>query len=164
MSTKKLKEEVNNYIFKDWSNKSVKLSSLFENKQDLILIHNMGKQCPMCTMWADGFNGVLPHLEDRTSFVVVSPDSPKIQKAFASSRKWKFKMLSADGTSFIKEMGFGTNEEPCPGVSVFHKAKDNKIFRVAKDKFGPGDNYCIVYHLFDLLPKRSTGWMPKFKY
>lgn len=159
----KLKEEVKDYVLLGWNNKPVELSSLFKDKEDLILIHNMGKSCPMCTMWADGFNGVLHHLEDRASFVVVSPDSPKIQKKFAQSRKWKFNMLSAQGTGFIKDMGFGTNEEPWPGVSVFHK-KNGKIFRIAKDKFGPGDNYCIVYHLFNLLPKGSNGWKPKFSY
>lgn len=160
----KLKEEVKDYVFKDWNNKTAKLSSLFGNKQDLILIHNMGKTCPMCTMWADGFNGVLQHLGNRTAFAVISPDNPKTQKKFAKSRNWKFRMLSAYENNFIEDMGFGSNKNPGPGVSVFHRTKDGKIFRVAKDKFGPGDNYCIVYHLFDLLPKGSEGWMPKFEY
>lgn len=160
----KLKEEVEDYAFKNWSDKPVKLSSLFGDKDNLILIHNMGKSCPMCTMWADGFNGVLQHLKDRAAFVVVSPDSPKIQEKFAKGRKWKFRMLSAHENNFIKDMGFGTNKNPYPGVSIFHKTKDGKIFRIAKDRFGPGDNYCIVYHFFDLLPKGSAGWMPKFEY
>ena len=92
----KLEEEAKDCVFKDWDNKTVKLSSLFGNKGDLILIHNMGKNCPMCTMWADGFNGVLQHLEDKAAFVVVSPDGPRTQKNFAKSRGWKFKMLSAE--------------------------------------------------------------------
>ena len=41
----------------------VKLSTMFGEKSDLILIHNMGSGCPYCTMWADGFNGALQHLE-----------------------------------------------------------------------------------------------------
>ena len=36
-----------------------RLSDLFGDADDLILIHNMGKGCPYCTLWADGFNGVL---------------------------------------------------------------------------------------------------------
>ena len=79
-------EQVQDYVLKDWNNKNVKLSSLFGKNQDLILVHNMGTRCPYCTMWADGFNGVIDHLQDRTSFVVVSPDSPEVQKEFASSR------------------------------------------------------------------------------
>lgn len=157
-------EQVQDYVLKDLNNKSVKLSSLFGKNQDLILVHNMGKRCPYCTMWADGFNGVIDHLQDRTSFVVVSPDSPEVQKEFASSRGWKFKMLSAKGTPFIKDMGFQREEEAEPGVSVFHKTDDGKISRVAKDRFGPGDPYCIVWHFFGLLPKGDNGWSPKFKY
>ena len=36
----------------------VRLSELFGDKNDLIVVHNMGKSCPYCTLWADGFNGV----------------------------------------------------------------------------------------------------------
>jgi predicted dithiol-disulfide oxidoreductase (DUF899 family) len=157
-------KQVDDYIFKDWDNKDVKLSSLFGSKEDLILIHNMGKRCSHCTMWADGFNGVVDHLQDRAAFVVVSPDSPETQKEFATSRGWKFKMFSAKGTPFNKDMGFEINNEAGPGVSVFQKTVDGKMLRVAKDEFGPGDLYCIVWHFFDLLPKGDNGWLPKFKY
>lgn len=163
-NTKTKIQQVSDYSFKDWNNKDVKLSSLFEGKEDLILVHNMGKRCPYCTMWADGFNGVIDHLQDRASFVVVSPDNPETQKMFATSRGWKFKMVSAKGTSFNKDMGFEKNGEADPGVSIFQKDDNNKIVRVSKDKFGPGDHYCIVWHFFDLLPKGDNGWQPKFKY
>ncbi len=156
-------EEVHDYSFTDWSDNTIRLSELFGKKQDLILIHNMGRECPMCTMWADGFNGVLPHLEDRAAFVVTSPDSPAMQKKFARGRGWKFKMLSAQGTSFIEDMGLGTAEDPSPGVSAFHK-KGGKVYRVAQDRFGPGDDYCSVWHLFGLLLGGDKGWHPKFRY
>ena len=162
--TKNEARQVDDYVFKDWDNKDVKLSSLFESKEDLILVHNMGKRCSHCTMWADGFNGVVDHLQDRAAFVIVSPDSPETQKEFATSRGWKFKMLSAKGTPFNKDMGFEKNDEAGPGVSVFQKTSDGTILRVAKDEFGPGDPYCIVWHFFDLLPKGDNGWLPKFKY
>jgi len=57
-----IKQVVDDYILKDWENKDVRLSSLFGSNKDLILIHNMGRQCSYCTMWADGFNGVLDHM------------------------------------------------------------------------------------------------------
>lgn len=66
------------YSLKDWNGRDVKLSRLFGKNNDLILVHNMGRQCPYCTLWADGFNGLVKHLEDRASFVVVSPDPPEI--------------------------------------------------------------------------------------
>ena len=157
---KKMKQEVQDYVFKDVK-EEVKLSELFGKKDELVLIHNMGSHCTYCTMWADGFNGVLPHLEDRAAFVVVSSDSPALQSKFAKSRNWKFKMVSAE-ISFAKAMGF-FSKGFMPGVSVFQK-KGGKIYRVAKDYFGPGDKYCGVWHLFSLLPKGSDKWEPKFKY
>lgn len=94
MVEKKLLEQVKNYEFLGQQNQKIRLSELFGNKKDLILIHNMGNSCPYCTMWADGFNGLLQHLQDRAAFVVSSPDDPMTQKDFASSRGWKFKMIS----------------------------------------------------------------------
>ena len=160
------KEEIEkDYSLKDWNGRDVKLSKLIGKNNDLILVHNMGRQCPHCTLWADGFNGLVRHLEDRASFVVVSPDSPEVQRDFAKSRGWKFKMLSGHGASFIKDMGFESAKRGfMPGVSVFHKDKDGRIFRVAVDQFGPGDDYCILWHFFDLLPLGSNGWEPKFNY
>jgi predicted dithiol-disulfide oxidoreductase (DUF899 family) len=57
-------------------------------------------------MWADGFTGTVPQLQDRAAFVVVSPDSPEIQQAFAQSRGWNFRMLSGQGSTFIKDMEY----------------------------------------------------------
>ncbi|MDE0061614.1 MAG: DUF899 family protein [Gammaproteobacteria bacterium] len=39
------------------------LSELFGGKDTLLAIHNMGQGCRYCTVWADGFNGFLPHLD-----------------------------------------------------------------------------------------------------
>jgi predicted dithiol-disulfide oxidoreductase (DUF899 family) len=46
-------EEVPDYVFRN-SAGSVRLSELFGEKPDLIVIHNMGTSCPNCTLWADG--------------------------------------------------------------------------------------------------------------
>ena len=125
----------------------------------------MGTGCANCTMWADGFNGVFHHLENRAGFVVISPNDPETQKKFAASRGWKFKMCSAKGTSFNKDMGFENEKGGAqPGVSVFRKELGGKLFRVSKAPFGPGDDFCAVWHLFDLLAEGTAGWEPKFKY
>jgi len=147
----------------------VRLSELFGDSEDLILVHNMGTGCSNCTMWADEFNGVYQHLQSRAAFVVVSPDSPGVQQAFARSRGWRFPMYSAEGTTFTEDMGFRWEEEAFlsgyqPGVSVFRKNVDGRIVRVAKDSFGPGDLYCGVWHLFNLLPDGPDGWDPLFDY
>ena len=162
-NSKKLSESVTDYFLLGSENQKINLSELFGTKKDLIVVHNMGNSCPYCTMWADGFNGLLSHLEDRTSFVVSSPDEPETQKEFAISRGWKFQMVSTRGTSFAKDMGFEKDGMPQPGVSVFYK-DDDKIIRVGRDDFGPGDNYCPTFPLFDLLKDGTNNWQAKFNY
>ena len=148
---------------------AISLSDLFGDKSDLILIHNMGTGCPYCTMWADGFNGVIHHLEDRSAFVVVSPDSVETQQEFRRDRGWRFRMYSAEGSTLFKDMGFESEDEhygsnAMPGVSVFHKADDGSVVRVASDFLGPGDAYCSVWNLFDLLRDGVGDWEAKFDY
>lgn len=142
---------------------SVALSSLFDARDELIVVHNMGAACPYCTMWADGFNGVYPHLADRAPFVVTTPDAPAKQAEFAASRGWRFPMLSHEGTSFAEDMGFKGKNGWEPGLSVLTR-KDGAIFRIASEELGPGDDFCSVWHFFDLLPGAAAGWRPKYKY
>jgi predicted dithiol-disulfide oxidoreductase (DUF899 family) len=140
-----------------------RLSALFRDKDDLFVIHNMGISCPNCTMWADGFNGVYPHLADRAAFVVASPDSPETQRAFAGSRGWRFPMVSHQGTTFAADMGYRTERGFLPGVSVFRR-EEGRIVRVADTGFRPGDDFCTVWHFLDLLPAGAAGWRAKFSY
>jgi len=100
---------------------------------------------------------------NRVAFVVSSPDPPEVQREFAASRGWKFPMVSHAGTTFAADMGFRTDKGWRPGVSVFRRA-GNKIFRVSEATFSPGDDFCTVWHLFDLLPGGPGDWRPKFRY
>ncbi len=155
-------EEVLDYALAARDGK-VKLSELFGGKSELFVIHNMGAGCPYCTLWADGFNGVVDHLQDRAAFVVASPDSPETQEKFKASRGWRFRMVSHEDTSFAADMGYRGERGWLPGVSVFAK-KDGKIVRVADTSFGPGDDFCSVWHFLDLLPGGGGDWRPHFRY
>lgn len=155
-------QPVSDFILTTLDGSDVKISELFGKKSELILVHNMGSSCPYCTLWADGFNGLLPHLENRAAFVIETPEAPRAIKAFRKNRKWNFNMVSSKGSSFRKEMGYqNENGDVAPGVSTFVK-KGSKIYRVADTEFGPGDNYCPAWDLFDLLPKKN--WNAKFRY
>lgn len=157
--------DIEDYDLHGPGGEKVPLSSLFGDKDDLILIHNMGRGCPFCTMWADGFNGLLPHIENRAAFVVVSPDSPAEQAKFAASRGWNFRMLSARGTAFTRDLGFESRDGGYqPGVSILHREKDGRIVRAAKGRFGPGDDFCSAWHFFDMLANGRAGWAPRFRY
>jgi predicted dithiol-disulfide oxidoreductase (DUF899 family) len=159
------REEIGDYQLLDSEGRGAPLSSLFGERSRLILVHNMGRDCPHCTMWADGFNGLLPHLESRAAFALTSPDKPEAQKGFAQSRGWNFPVYSTAGTSFTADMGFDDEKEGLmPGVSVFTKEADGKVYRVSRAEFGPGDNFCAVWHFFDLLPEGIDGWEPRLSY
>ena len=143
---------------------AVRLSTLFDGKDDLIVIHNMGASCPYCTLWADGFNGIYPHLADRAGFVVASPDPPTAQRKFAESRGWRFPMVSHQGTSFAADMGYRSDKGGwLPGISVFRR-KGKRMLRVADAPLHPGDDYCSLWHMFDMLQGGPGDWEPKFKY
>jgi predicted dithiol-disulfide oxidoreductase (DUF899 family) len=158
-------QEVADYEFLDSNGKTVRLSELFGDKNDLIVVHNMGERCSYCTLWADGLNGVAGHLVRRCAFVVASPDSPEKQRTFAESRGWTFPMISVEGSPFTKDMGF--EPEPgayWPGFTTFRRGDDGKITRVASATFGPGDDFCPTWHLFDLLEDGDAGWEPSNSY
>jgi predicted dithiol-disulfide oxidoreductase (DUF899 family) len=143
----------------------VTLSELFGDKDDLLIVHNMGRGCAYCTMWADGFVSMLPHIQDRTSFVVISPDNPETQLAFAKSRGWPFRMVSAAGTTFIRDLGFADEDgSVMPGVSALHRNPDGSIVRTGRDEFGPGDDYSPPWRFFDLLKNGVGDWEPKYTY
>ena len=160
-------EAVSDYVLKD-SSGEVRLSDLFGDHDDLLVVHNMGQWCAYCTMWADGFIGLLPHLLDRTAFVVVSPDDPAVQAEFAESRGWSFAMVSAAGSDFTRAMGFEWEKDGqamvMPGYSTFRKRDDGCVVRIAQDFFGPGDVYCGVWAMLAHLDGGAGGWMPKFEY
>jgi len=156
--SKQAKMDVQDYTLKDREGKDVKLSEMFGDKKNLIVVHNMGKSCSYCTLWADGFSGVSYFIERKTAFALVSPDAPDVQKAFSAERGWKFNMYSGQGSEFIKDMGYVTDTGSYwPGASVFHKHGDGKITRVTKTYFGPGDDFCSAWHFFDMLPKNGEA-------
>jgi predicted dithiol-disulfide oxidoreductase (DUF899 family) len=156
-------EPVRDYEFAT-VNGPVRLSQLFGAKQDLFVIHSMGRSCPHCTLWADGFNGLYAHIIDRAAFVVSSPDPPEVQQNFAAGRGWRFPMVSHQGSSFAADMGYrSATDSWLPGVSAFRRDGD-RMLRVADTRFEPTDDFCSLWHLFDLLPEGAADWRAKFNY
>jgi len=158
-------EFVRDYRFTGPDSTTTTLSEMFGDRTDLIMIHNMGRGCRYCTLWADGLNGMLPHFENRAATVLVSPDLPEVQQEFARSRGWNFRIWSWHGTSFGREMKMADDKNsPWPGVSTFQKKSDGKIVRTGFDYFGPGDYYCSIWHILNLLPEGANGWEPQYRY
>lgn len=156
---------IEDYTFKSKEGKDIKLSSLFGDSNELMIIHNMGKGCAYCTLWADEYNGVYHHLSNRVPFVVESADDSATMAEFAESRNWNFPIVSSKENSFKKDLDFEyDNGGPRPGVSVLIKDESGQLFVKTSTRFGPGDNYCSVWDYFDLLPGGSGDWRPKFSY
>ena len=153
---------VKNYAF-DTIEGGASLNGLFGDKDKLMLIHNMGQGCRYCTLWADGFNGFLPHLESAMSVVLVSKDSPIIQRDFANSRGWRFRLASHGGGEYIQEQTVMDGEKNMPGVVVYER-KGNKVYRKNSAVFGPGDLYCSMWDLLGLAGMGESEWTPQYRY
>ena len=155
--------EVNNYNFSTLNGKTT-LLDLFGEKGKLLLIHNMGQGCRYCTLWADGFNGFVQHIESTMSVVLVSKDSPKIQRQFANGRGWRFRLASHGGGEYIQEQSVMEGSNNMPGAVVYEREDGNKIYRKNDCVFGPGDIYCSIWSLLGLAGLNETNWTPQFTY
>ena len=158
-----LRRSVEGRAVKDYkfgtSDGSVRLSELFGDKSDLIVIHNMGKKCVYCTLWADGLNGFVPHMESVMSVALVSKDSPEIQRQFANSRGWRFNLASHGGGDYIQEQTVMKGADNMPGA-VLYVRQGEKIIRKNSAVFGPGDQYCSIWNLFGMAGINISTFSP----
>ncbi len=155
-------QPVKNYKFQTATGETT-LLDLFGNKDTLFLVHNMGQGCRYCTLWADGFNGFVPHLESKFAFAVASKDSPETQRNFATSRGWNFTMVSHGGGEYIKDQTVMAGESNMPGVVCYTRNK-SEIFRKNSAIFGPGDEFCSQWNLLSLAGVSPEDWTPQFSY
>lgn len=154
--------EVPNYTFQT-QNGDTTLLELFGDNDKLLMIHNMGQGCRYCTLWADGFNGFLPHLESVMSVVLVSKDAPDVQRRFANGRGWRFRLASHSGGDYIREQSVQEKQGNMPGAVVYERAGD-KILRKNRCVFGPGDLYCSMWSLLGLAGLSAGEWTPQYSY
>jgi predicted dithiol-disulfide oxidoreductase (DUF899 family) len=151
---------VKNYVFNDLSG-TVSLLDLFADKEVLFAIHNMGQGCRYCTLWADGINGFVPHLEDRFAVALLSKDSPDVQRRFANSRGWRFRMASHAGGEYLREQS--SSGENSPGLACYVR-KGDQIFKKSSAQFAPGDLFCPQWHILSLAGIGMEEWTPQFGY
>ena len=153
-------ESIPSYEFDTTAGRTT-LLDLFADKDRLLVIHNMGQGCRYCTLWADGFNGLLPHLESALSVVLVSKDPPDVQRTFANSRGWRFRLASHGGGAYIREQGVYGEAENYPGAVVYER-RNGDILRKNACSFGPGDLYCALWPLLGLAG--VDEFTPQFNY
>lgn len=158
--------------------KETRLNELFAPGQDsLILIHFMfaagaENPCPMCTMWADGYDAVAEHVAQRAAMVMVAKAEIGKLRSFAAARGWnRLRLLSSHDNGFNADFGMEDDFGQWPGVSVFRKNADGKVFHfyTGSAPIGPDlgrgiDLMSPVWHLFDLLPEGRGEWFPSLSY
>lgn len=163
---------VADYTFIENGNR-VRLSDLFtDDKKYLILYHLMywaddGEFCPMCSMWIDGFNGVVPHVSQRANFVVASRAPFETLQAWGARREWnRLRLLSDDGSAFARDID-AEDAEGRPDSTVVVLAKDGDLIRhvytahpMLEDRERGIDLLSPVWHLFDLMPSGRNDWYP----
>jgi len=82
------------------------LAELFAGRHQLIVYHFMfapewDAGCRGCSFWADSYNGIIPHLNQRDVSLAAVSRAPlgKLQ-AFAARMGWNFKWVSAANSDF----------------------------------------------------------------
>ena len=163
---------VPDYTFVENGNR-VRLSELFEDGKPYLIVYHLmywakdDDFCPMCSMWLDGFNGVVPHVTQRANFVIASRAPFETLKAWGERREWdRLRLLSDDGPSFARDIDAeDADGNPDSTVSVF--SKDGDVLRhvytahpMLEDRERGIDLLCPVWHLFDLIPSGRGDWYP----
>ena len=115
--------------------RDVRLSELFSAEdRTLVLMHFMfGKKqtapCPMCTLWADGYDGIVPHLLQRVDFAIVIAGDPRAFAKYAVERGWRnIRAVSSGDTSYKLDLELETADgAQMPGISVHRLAEDGSV-------------------------------------
>lgn len=156
----------------------VTLAEAFGGRSQLVVYHFMfapewENGCKSCSFWADNFNGIVQHLNQRdVSFAAISrAPLPKLQ-AFAKRLGWSFKWLSSEGSDFNYDYNVsfrpqdldggkavynyapsGTKMSDLPGVSVFYKDADGAIYHTYSTYSRGIDMLNTAYNYLDIVPK-----------
>ncbi len=129
--------------------------------------------CYVCSFWMDNFNGVTVHLNHRDITMIAVSRAPYAKIAAYKKRMgWTFPWLSSIGSDFNFDyhVSFAEGElkqnaveynyrivpwsmSEAPGISVFFKDEDGKIYHTYSTYERGLDMLNVAYHYMDLVPK-----------
>lgn len=162
------------------------LGDLFAGRSQLIVYHFMYHPdweagCKSCSFWADNFNAVIVHLNQReVSMAAVSRAPLAKLLAFRRRMGWTFEWLSSERSDFNRDFAvsftpeelerkdnnynFGTRHfggPEAPGLSVFYKDAGGSIYHTYSCYARGLDILNTAYHHLDLTPKgRDEDGLP----
>ncbi len=171
------------YVFDEGSGGQVKLSELFRNGLDTLLIYSymfgpQAKQpCPMCTSFLDSVEGAAMHLTQRANLAVVAKSPIDRIQQVAKSRGWRhLRLLSSANNNYNRDY-YGEDSEggQVPMLNVFARRKGKIYHTYATElQFLPpekGQNQRHIdmmwplWNLLDLTPEgRGANWFPSLTY
>jgi predicted dithiol-disulfide oxidoreductase (DUF899 family) len=154
------------------------LAQLFGDRHQLAVYHFMlgpgwKEGCKSCSYWADNFNGIDVHLRQRDVRLLAISRAPLPEiEAFKKRMGWTFKWVSSFGNDFNYDYHVSfrpeqsrsgeitynyalrkTTMEELPGISVFYKDDDGRIFHTYSCYARGLDMMNGAYHWLDLVPK-----------
>jgi predicted dithiol-disulfide oxidoreductase (DUF899 family) len=165
------------YIFNGPNGKQT-LPELFDGRSQLIVYHFMFDPkweggCPHCSFWADNFNGIITHLNQRDVTMIAVSRAPYSKLAAYKKRMgWDFKWVSSYDTDFnfdhhvsftpeelAKKKAFynftiqDSLDSEREGVSVFYKDPTGNVFHTYSTYARGIDIVNTAYNYLDMAPK-----------
>ena len=172
------------YVF-DTPEGKASLADLFAGRNQLVIYHFMfGPEytvgCMSCSFWADNFNSIIPHLNQRdVTMIAVSRGPLDKMLAFQKRMGWSFRWVSSleNDFNFDFDVSFPSTEisqtyrynyeltestgGESPGISVFYKNEAGDIFHTYSTYARGLDMLNVAYHYLDLVPKgRDEAALP----
>ena len=159
------------------------LADLFDGRSQLVVYHFMfGPDakvgCKHCSFWADNFNPIIVHLNQRDVTMVAISRAPLARlQEYQRRMGWTFKWLSSGGSDFNLDFQASFKPEDVKakkamynfviyddaeetereGISVFHKV-DGRIYHTYSTYARGIDLLNTAYNYLDLVPKgRDEG-------
>jgi predicted dithiol-disulfide oxidoreductase (DUF899 family) len=162
------------------------LSQLFVGRSQLMVYHFMfdpswTEGCKSCSFWADNYDGITAHLNQRdVSLVAISRAPWDRLKAFKRRMGWGFKWVSSYANDFNYDYHVSfTPEQQAkgeayynyamrkntlaerPGMSVFYRDARGAVFHTYSCYARGLDMMNTAYHHLDLVPKgRDEAELP----
>ncbi len=165
------------YVFDGPSGRET-LADLFEGQSQLIIYHFMfqpdwSEGCKSCSLIADSYESSIVHLRQRdTNMVTISRAAIERIETFRKRMGWTFKWVSSLESDFNldfhvsfpgdvndqKEVYYNYEVIPSfpssegPGMSVFYKDAEGRIFHTYSCFARGLEQFINVYNLLDLVP------------
>ena len=144
------------------------LAELFAGRSQLIVYHfmlgpNTPDGCPGCTLFADGFDGALIHLENHdVTFLAASRAPLETLNAYKRRMGWKFPWVSSQGSDFNRDFSAFNEKDRANGTGFNFGTPKRAALNVIKDEelmalsaFALEDG--VVYHTYTTYDRGTDG-------